>query len=47
MIMEEKFSLKDQLYNPTKVAFLSTVIQKVHEDFDTEAFENEINARFG
>ncbi len=45
MIMEEKFSLKDQLYNPTKIAFLSTVIQKVHEDFDTESFENEINAQ--
>lgn len=43
--MEEKFSLKDQLFNPTKVSFLSTVVKKVYQDFDTEAFENEINAQ--
>jgi 3-methyladenine DNA glycosylase AlkC len=43
--MEEKFSLKDQLYNPNKVAFLSAKVKMVHPDFDHEAFENEINAQ--
>ncbi len=43
--MEEKFSLKDQLYNPAKVAFLSAKVKMVHSNFDHEAFENEINTQ--
>jgi 3-methyladenine DNA glycosylase AlkC len=41
--MEEKFSLKDQLYNPNKVAFLSAKVKMAHHDFDHEAFQKEIN----
>ena len=37
--------LKDQLYNPAKVAFLSAKVKMVHRDFDHEAFEIEINAQ--
>jgi len=43
--MEQKFSLKDQLFNPVKVAFLAASIKKTYNNFDKSAFENEINAQ--
>ncbi len=40
--MKEKFSLKDQLFNPTKIGILSVSIQNIYKDFDRQSFEKEI-----
>lgn len=44
--MEEKFSLKDHLFNPTKVAFLAQSITAVHPNFEHESFQNEVIKSF-
>jgi 3-methyladenine DNA glycosylase AlkC len=40
--MKEKFSLKDQLFNPVKIGLLSASLQNVYPDFERHLFENEI-----
>ena len=40
--MKEKFSLKDQLFNPVKIGLLSASLQNVYPDFEKHLFENEI-----
>lgn len=44
--MSEKFSLKDHLFNPHKVAQLAREITAVHADFDSVAFEKEVTQAF-
>ena len=40
--MEEKFSLKDQLFNSSKVAFLTRSIANVCPDFEHDLFQQEV-----
>ena len=40
--MKEKFSLKDALYNPTKVQKIAAEIKAVYPDFQQEIFEKEV-----
>lgn len=42
MKAETTFSLKDQLFNKTKVAYLAGRIKDVHSDFDQRAFKKEV-----
>jgi 3-methyladenine DNA glycosylase AlkC len=43
--MAEKFSLKDELFNPQKVNQIATEIKNVYQAFDQESFEKEtVNA---
>ena len=44
--MKEKFSLKDALYNPTKVQKIATEIKAVYPVFNQEAFEKEVIESF-
>lgn len=44
--MQEKFSLKDALYNPLKVQKIASEIKAVHEGFPQEVFVKEVLARF-
>jgi len=39
--MAEKFSLKDELFNPQKVKQIATEIKGVHKKFEQNAFEKE------
>ncbi len=40
--MSEKFSLKDELFNPQKVNKIATEIKEVYEDFKQKAFAKEV-----
>jgi len=42
----EKFSLKDELYNPKKVHKIASEIKSVYADFAQEAFEKEVLTKF-
>ena len=44
--MSEKFSLKDELFNPLKVHLIASQIKEVYGDFRQEAFEEEVTAHF-
>ena len=44
--MKEKFSLKDELFNPAKVQKIASEIQAVYADFAQEAFEAEVASLF-
>jgi 3-methyladenine DNA glycosylase AlkC len=44
--MKEKFSLKDALFNPTKVTLLATQIQQVFPSFQKEQFINTVISKF-
>ena len=44
--MKEKFSLKDELFNPAKVQKIASEIQAVYADFAQEAFEAEVVSLF-
>lgn len=44
--MKEKFSLKDELFNPAKVQKIASEIQAVYADFAQEAFESEVASLF-
>ena len=44
--MKEKFSLKDELFNPAKVQKIASEIQAVYADFEQEAFEAEVVSLF-
>ena len=39
---EKTFSLKDQLFNPTNIAFLASILQAAHPPFDAAAFQTQI-----
>jgi 3-methyladenine DNA glycosylase AlkC len=43
---KEKFSLKDELFNATKVQKVAQEIKAVHSSFDTEAFSDEVLVLF-
>jgi 3-methyladenine DNA glycosylase AlkC len=43
--MQEKFSLKDHLFNQTKVAYLAGLLQAAQSDFDSRGFEREVMSR--
>jgi 3-methyladenine DNA glycosylase AlkC len=40
--MSEKFSLKDELFNPAKVAYLANLIKNVYPQFDDQTFVQNI-----
>jgi hypothetical protein len=44
--MKEKFSLKDHLFNETKVTYLANLLEKNIKDFDKESFIKEICNEF-
>ena len=44
--MKEKFSLKDELFNPAKVRKISSEIKAAYVDFEQEAFEAEVVSLF-
>jgi 3-methyladenine DNA glycosylase AlkC len=44
--MLEKFSLKDELFNPQKVNQIATEIKNVYQAFEQEAFEKEVTEAF-
>ncbi len=44
--MSEKFSLKDELFNPKKVHQISSEIKNVYAPFEQEAFEKEVTTKF-
>ena len=44
--MAEKFSLKDELFNPSKVKLIANQIKNVYPTFGQEAFENEVIVAF-
>ncbi|HHD82250.1 MAG TPA: DNA alkylation repair protein [Campylobacterales bacterium] len=44
--MAEKFSLKDELFNPQKVNQIATEIKNVYQAFEQEAFEKEVTDAF-
>ncbi len=44
--MKEKFSLKDELFNPAKVQKIASEIQVVYADFEQRAFEAEVVSLF-
>ena len=44
--MAEKFSLKDELFNPKKVNFIGSQIKEVYSAFEQEAFEDEVLSLF-
>ena len=46
MKAETTFSLKDQLFNPEKVAYLADLIQAVHPEFAHDAFCEDVTAVF-
>jgi len=41
------FSLKDELFNPTKVEFLTNQISNVRLDFDSKQFQSDVEAKLG
>lgn len=43
---EEKFSLKDHLFNPPKIEGIATEIQSVHPEFEKEKFVAEVVEKF-
>ena len=45
-MQQEKFSLKDHLFNAEKVAFLANAILTVYPSFEKKAFEKEIMEAF-
>lgn len=45
-MQQEKFSLKDHLFNAEKVAFLASSIAKIHASFEKEAFEKDVLVAF-
>ena len=44
--MSEKFSLKDELFNPKKVHQIASEIKEVYTPFKQEAFEKEVTDKF-
>lgn len=44
--MAEKFSLKDELFNPKKVHQIASEIKAVYEAFEQEKFEKEVTDKF-
>lgn len=44
--MKEKFSLKDHLFNPEKVAFLAASISKIYPPFDNAEFQKDVVEAF-
>jgi 3-methyladenine DNA glycosylase AlkC len=44
--MKERFSLKDHLFNPEKVAFLANSIANIYPDFDSAGFQKEVVEAF-
>ena len=46
MKSKEKFSLKDELFNPKKVHQIASEIKAVHEAFEQEKFEAEVLEKF-
>ena len=44
--MKEKFSLKDELFNPLKVRKISAEIRAVYSDFEIDSFEMQVVERF-
>lgn len=44
--MKEKFSLKDHLFNPKKVKYLSVLIQQAYPAFQKEEFSKEVLCEF-
>ena len=42
MKAETTFSLKDQLFNPEKVAYLADLISEAHADFPNQAFQEDV-----
>ena len=44
--MSEKFSLKDELFNPKKVHQIASEIKNVYAPFEQEAFEKEVTTKF-
>jgi 3-methyladenine DNA glycosylase AlkC len=46
MRTKEKFSLKDELFNPKKVHQIASEIKVVYAHFEQEAFEKEVIAKF-
>jgi 3-methyladenine DNA glycosylase AlkC/hemin uptake protein HemP len=44
--MKPKFSLKDQLFNPTKVQLITDSIQSVYPDFEAEKFQQVVVQKF-
>jgi 3-methyladenine DNA glycosylase AlkC len=45
--MSEKFSLKDELFNPPKVHKIASEIREVFKSFEQELFEKDVLSRFG
>jgi len=45
-IEEEKFSLKDALFNAEKVAYLSDLVHNAYYNFDENAFRHDVMAKF-
>jgi 3-methyladenine DNA glycosylase AlkC len=45
--MAEKFSLKDELFNPKKVHQIASEIKEAYAPFEQEAFEKEVTDKFG
>jgi len=46
MQAKEKFSLKDELFNPKKVHQIASEIKAVHEAFEQEKLEVEVTEKF-
>jgi len=44
--MQKKFSLKDELFNPTKVHQIASEIKEVYKAFEQEKFEKEVTDKF-
>ncbi|MCF6245204.1 MAG: hypothetical protein L3J43_09220 [Sulfurovum sp.] len=44
--MKEKFSLKDELYNPQKIAMIANEIKEVYRSFKLDAFSQEVLEKF-
>lgn len=44
--MSQKYSLKDELYNPQKVNQIASQIKAVYPDFEQERFEKDVVVRF-
>lgn len=43
--MKEKFSLKDHLFNETKVSYLANLLSSARTDFDSQEFKREVMSR--
>ncbi len=46
MLKKEKFSLRDELYNPKKVEMIASEIKEVYPSFDANQFSKETLAKF-